>query len=119
MSKNSASIDAAFDNAEKRVKEAIQRGVRKASEFLLEQARRRVPIETGALSRSGHVLTIEDAVSVVGYVIFDTPYATRQHEDPDLKHDPGRTFKYLERPALELRDTLFEIIADEVRKALL
>ncbi|MGW0134827.1 hypothetical protein [Streptomyces sp. NPDC003299] len=92
------------------------RGVRLGAEHLLEVSRRRVPIEEGTLERSG-VATVDEA-SVTSAVSFDTVYAVRQHEDLTLRHDAGRTAKYLERPLREEADTITAIIAAQVRRAL-
>lgn len=92
------------------------RGVRLGAEHLLEVSRRRVPIEEGTLERSG-VATVDEA-SVTSAVSYDTVYAVRQHEDLTLRHDAGRTAKYLERPLDEESDTITAIIAAQVRRSL-
>jgi hypothetical protein len=75
-----------------------------------------VPIEEGTLERSG-VVSVDEA-SAEAAVSFDQPYAVRQHEEMDLRHDAGRTAKYLETPLREEADTINAIIAAEVRRAL-
>jgi hypothetical protein len=51
-------------------------------------------------------------------VSYDTVYAVRQHEELTWRHAPGRTAKYLEGPLAEELDTVREIIAAELRRAL-
>lgn len=92
------------------------RGVRLAAEHLLNESRDRVPIEEGTLERSGTVTVDEADTSAV--VSYDTPYAVRQHEDMTLRHDAGRTAKYLERPLDEESATMQAIIAAQVRRSL-
>ncbi|MEK9521457.1 hypothetical protein MIU24_18985 [Streptomyces venezuelae] len=91
-------------------------GLRLGAEHLLGEARRVVPIEEANLERSG-VASVDEASMTAG-VSFDTPYAVRQHEDMTLRHDDGRTAKYLERPLNEQAGPITEIIAAQVRRAL-
>ncbi|MFF7146046.1 minor capsid protein [Streptomyces sp. SID2888] len=92
------------------------RGLRLAAEHVLERSRRLVPIEEGTLERSG-VASVDEATMTAG-VSYDTPYAVRQHEDLTLRHDNGRTAKYLEKPLREEGQTIREIIAAQLRRSL-
>lgn len=68
--------------------------VRACANFLLDESRKQVPLDTGALSRSGGVST--DGLEATVY--YDTPYAIIQHEKTGLNHQRGRKAKYLEDP---------------------
>lgn len=92
------------------------KGLKRAAEHLLQRSRSVVPIEEGALERSG--IASVDAVNLTAAVSYDTPYAVDQHEDMTLRHDQGRTAKYLERPMSEERGRIAEIIAAQIRKEL-
>ncbi|MFI8817458.1 MULTISPECIES: hypothetical protein [unclassified Streptomyces] len=92
------------------------RGLRLGSEHVLQVSRSRVPIEEGTLERSGTATLDEDELRAA--VAYDTPYAVRQHEEMDYRHDAGRTAKFLELPMAEEADTVGEIIAAEMRRAL-
>ncbi|MDX3214571.1 hypothetical protein PV318_03295 [Streptomyces sp. ME02-6991-2B] len=92
------------------------RGVQLAAEHVLERSRARVPIEEGTLERSG-VVSVDEG-DLTAAVSYDTPYAVRQHEDMSLRHDSGRTAKYLERPVAEAADQVQAIIAAQVRRSL-
>ncbi|MFM9613913.1 hypothetical protein [Streptomyces niveiscabiei] len=92
------------------------RGLRLAAEHVLERSRRRVPIEEGTLERSG-VASVDEGALIAG-VSYDTPYAIRQHEDLNLRHDNGRSAKYLERAVTEEAAAVAEIIAAQVRRSL-
>lgn len=92
------------------------RGVRIGAEHLLQVSRDRVPIEEATLERSGTVTVDEADVSAV--VSYDTPYAVRQHEDMTLRHDAGRTAKYLEDPLKEEQSVILDLIAAQVRRSL-
>ncbi|WP_430479308.1 hypothetical protein ACQZM9_21750 [Streptomyces sp. P11-1] len=92
------------------------RGLRLAAEHVLQVSRARVPIEEAVLERSGTATVDEDELRAA--VAYDTPYAVRQHEEMAYRHDAGRTAKYLEQPMAEEADTVGEIIAAEMRRAL-
>ncbi|MEV5086877.1 hypothetical protein AB0N18_02820 [Streptomyces griseoincarnatus] len=95
---------------------AAGRGARLAAEHLLGVSRDRVPIEEGTLERSGTVTA--DEANGAAAVSFDTVYAVRQHEDMTLRHDAGRTAKFLEDPFNEEQQAMQAIIAAQVRRAL-
>ncbi|MGI5252775.1 hypothetical protein [Actinacidiphila glaucinigra] len=94
------------------------RGVQLATEHVLERSRDRVPIEEGTLERSGVASVDDEGDQVTGAVSYDQPYAVRQHEDMTLRHDQGRTAKYLEGPLLEEADQIQALIAAQIRRAL-
>lgn len=97
-------------------RQGAARGLRVALEHLLQVSRERVPIEEGTLERSGTV-TVNEA-DLEGAVSYDTPYAVRQHEDLTLRHDRGRTAKYLEAPMHGEAGVMTQMIAAQVRRAL-
>ncbi|WP_406334357.1 minor capsid protein [Streptomyces zaomyceticus] len=97
-------------------REGALRGIRLGAEHLLAESRKVVPIEEATLERSG-TATVDEA-SLTAAVSYDTPYAVRQHEDMDLRHDEGRTAKYVERPLVEQAGVINEIIAAQVRRSL-
>jgi len=89
------SVKARWDDSQARatVADAGERGVRDCCQFLLDESRKQVPLDTGALSRSGAV----DTHGLQGTVSYDTPYAVKWHETPaNFQH--GRKCKYLEDP---------------------
>ncbi|EFL21894.1 conserved hypothetical protein [Streptomyces himastatinicus ATCC 53653] len=92
------------------------RGLRIAAEHVLAESRKIVPIEEATLERSG-VATVDES-SLTAAVSYDTPYAIRQHEELNYRHDAGRSAKYLERPLTEQADTVAEIIAAQLRRSL-
>lgn len=95
---------------------AAAHGLTLATEHVLGEARKLVPIEEGTLERSG--VASVDGGALTGAVSFDTPYAVRQHEDLHLRHDAGREAKYLEKPMARERDTCAKLIADAVRQGI-
>ncbi|MFD9853453.1 hypothetical protein ACFWXZ_14490 [[Kitasatospora] papulosa] len=97
-------------------RDGAARGLRLGSEHVLQVSRGRVPIEEATLERSGTATVDEEELTAA--VAYDTPYAVRQHEDMGLRHDAGRTAKYLEQPLAEEAAVVGEIIAAQVRRAL-
>lgn len=98
------------------IREAAIEGLGFAAEHLLQVSRERVPLEETILERSGTPSV--DPEKLQACVSYDTPYAVRQHEEMDWRHDDGRSAKYLEGPANEERDTMNEIIATQIRRSL-
>jgi hypothetical protein len=101
-----------FGGAARKITDAARVGLGDAGEHLLEESRRLVPHEEGTLERSSGVDQDGDVVTVW----YDQPYAVAQHEDRDLRHDPGRQAKYLEQPLVSERPTLLALIAARIRR---
>lgn len=97
----------------KEMRAGAVRGLHLAAEHVLGESRLVVPIEEATLSRSG--ATSVDASELTAAVSYDTPYAARQHEDLTLRHDPGRTAKYLEKPLTETRGDQAQIIGAAIK----
>lgn len=87
------------------------KGLRAAANVLLDESRKEVPLDTGALSRSGAVDVNEGDLSAT--VSYDTPYAVRWHEE-DANFQRGRKKKYLEDPLNNNRDRLLEYIRQQM-----
>ncbi len=97
---------------------AAEKAVALGGEHVLGESTKIVPLEEGTLSRSGKTsaeMTGDVAVAAVSY---DTPYAARQHEEMDWRHDPGRQAKYLEQPLGAAAPTVAKIYAQAAREAL-
>ncbi len=98
------------------MRRAAARGLLLGAEHVLTESRKRVPIAEGTLERSGAASV--DEQSLTSAVSYDTPYATRVHEDMNARHAPGRSAKYLESVLPETSDTVQALIAAQVRRAL-
>lgn len=102
--------------AEALILAALRDGGSDATEYVLEESNRTVPIEESTLERSG---TAEfDDASLTGTISYDTPYAAAQHEHTEFRHDAGRRAKWLELTLVEQAAAVRTFIADRVRKAL-
>lgn len=97
------------------IRDAAARGVGKAAEYVLGEARRIVPHEEGTLERSGRASVEQSGTSARGAVSFDTPYAVVQHERTHYRHKKGRRAKYLETPLNASQGKVQAIIAAELR----
>ncbi|WP_237559834.1 hypothetical protein [Corynebacterium neomassiliense] len=95
------------------VKQAEQRGVRLAAEHLRTTAVQQTPLETGALRNSAQV-TVEGTRAAVS---FNTKYAVKQHEELGYSHKDGRA-KYLESATVSEKDTMAQIIGQQIKGAL-
>jgi hypothetical protein len=98
------------------IRRGAARGVLLAAEHVLAESRKRVPIDEGTLERSGAAVVDESELTAA--VSYDTPYATRVHEDLRARHSPGRSAKYLESVLPEQAGTVEALIAAQVRRAL-
>lgn len=55
---------------------------------------------------------------LVGEVVFNTEYATYQHEELELKHPKGGEAKYLQKPLYENADNYVQGIARAIKREL-
>ena len=91
-------------------------GLRAASMFALTEANRTVPLDEGALQRSGG--TDIDTIALEAVVYYDTPYARRQHEEVTWRHPKQGRAKWLELTIEEQQAKIQQIIATQMRRAL-
>lgn len=96
-----------------KLRKSSARGLALASEHVLGVGNEKVPLEEGTLQRSG--TTSVDEKKLRAAVSYDTPYATKQHEDMTLRHDNGREAKWLENAINSEQDAVREIIARTIR----
>lgn len=101
-------------------KAGAERGVTLATEHVLTASRPFVPLEEGALERSGKAKSrgLHGEVSYGGDNATTQIVAIVQHERLDYRHAAGRTPKYLEGPLLAAADQVAQIIAAQVRREL-
>ncbi|GAB3472030.1 hypothetical protein [Actinophytocola sediminis] len=93
---------------------AVTRAVQEAGEALLSDSRDVTPRDQGDLINSGKV-TVAGDEAVVSY---DTPYAARQHEDPELRHDGNGQANYLGGPLRANSQRYLDHIARRAGEAL-
>ena len=77
------------------------------AETIIGRAKEIVPLDLGPLRASADEVGInvdesETSITVsFGFGGQASHYSIIQHENPDFRHAPGRTWKYLEHPTLE------------------
>ncbi|CAM5608662.1 hypothetical protein GCM10010329_17340 [Streptomyces spiroverticillatus] len=98
------------------IRQAAARGLLLGAEHVLDASRQRVPIAEGTLERSGAASV--DEQNLTAAVSYDTPYATRVHEDMTAQHSPGRSAKYLESVLPQTAPEVQALIAAQIRRAL-
>lgn len=75
----------------------------------------RTPLDVAGLRNSA--TASHDAGSLTAAVSYDTPYATRQHEELDFHHRTGGP-KYLESALASERDVVARLVQAQIKKAL-
>lgn len=104
------------------VREAAVEALQAAGELIADEADRRIPRDSGELAQSRKVDV--DAGRLVVDITYGgrgglpQAYAIRQHEDLDLQHPRGGQAKYLEQALEEHKDDVFQMIADDIRRAI-
>lgn len=123
-------VQKALDKAENVALKAAKEEVVAIVFDLLGEAMRRAPVKTGYLRGSGIAKVNDDQIAhtessgqgkanlvndfkkgkislqqfvdeLMGEVVFNSPYATYQHEEQELNHPSGGEAKYLETPLKE------------------
>src|SRR5678809_226099 len=76
--------------------ERVEKALVAEAKIEMAESQRRVPINTGALKKSGHVgQPVRSGRNISVPMIYDEPYAVYVHENPDAIHPKGQ-WKYLE-----------------------
>ncbi|WP_347242883.1 hypothetical protein [Thermogutta sp.] len=102
------------DKIQQKVNTGAPDVVWQASEHILEEANRTVPLDTGALMRSGR--THVDPASLTAYISYNTPYAVRVHEHPEWHFQGGRRGKWLELTIQEQQGAVRQWIASKLKE---
>jgi len=98
---------------------AAERGVKKATKYLLNKTLEVTPVDTGNLRESGQTYFIGTGFKTKGIVYFDesiAPYAIFVHEDLTKYHEPPTMAKFLQRTQWKERANLTRIIEEECAK---
>lgn len=93
-----------------KIEELASEGLLDGMEHVLGVSNSHVPHDLGDLQASG----MASVDGLEGAVSYDTPYAVRQHEDLQYRHDPGRTAKYLENAMTGEEQNVLKLIARRV-----
>lgn len=106
-----------------KIKSAGYIALKDTANIILDEAQRITPIDTGELETSGKVDgDYHDLTVYVSFTKLDESgesVAIIQHENPLYQHAPGKEYKYLEKPALQLGPALLPyVIKEELEKVL-
>ncbi len=93
---------------------------RQAENVMADSKDNYVPVRDGALKSTGHVQLPErrgrQVEVTLAYGGPEAPYALVQHENPDLSHRAGKSWKYLEKPLMAAVPSMAREIAAELDK---
>ena len=82
----------------------LARAVYAEATTVLNESKKIVPVDDGFLKNSGKVeapkISPKETSVEVTYGGAAAPYALYVHEDPEAQHAAGKTYKYLEIPAV-------------------
>jgi uncharacterized protein YuzE len=107
---------------EEEIEKAAMKGVRNLAYIIFEESQKLVPIDSHTLQESGFVSI--DKKNKIATIAYNTPYATKQHEDNTLDHSQSKIkygqgqAKYLERPFNEKSGDLKKVVEDSIHKVL-
>jgi len=86
----------------------LARAVYAEATTVLNESKKIVPVDDGFLKNSGKVeapkISPKETSVEVTYGGAAAPYALYVHEDPEAQHAAGKTYKYLEIPAVAHSD---------------
>ncbi|MFA5432297.1 MAG: HK97 gp10 family phage protein [Candidatus Paceibacterota bacterium] len=99
-------------------KTVTAKSLKKDLQDLQNKSSELAPYDLGDLAGSSDSDVKETFSGVEGFVSFDTPYATVQHEDLTYRHEPGKQSKYLEQPLKENIDRYVKNLGEAIRKAI-
>ncbi|MEM4167752.1 MAG: HK97 gp10 family phage protein [Candidatus Caldarchaeum sp.] len=84
--------------------------VRELADMILEDAKRRTPVRTGALRNSGHIRSLDEDRFLIAFGGPAAPYAYYVHENLKARHRVGEA-KYLEKAMANAQRYLQELLA--------
>lgn len=112
-------VRASLDRLASRFPNEVARALYAEAQVEMTEAKRRTPVDTGALRSTGHVdapdVGIGGDVSVtLGFGGPAAPYAVKVHEDLDAYHKVGQS-KFLESTIMESRPYMASRIARRIQ----
>lgn len=93
----------------------MAQAVNYAAEMLRADSVPLAPRDTGMLRNSAQV-TPATPDNLTAHVSYNTPYAVRQHEELDWRHEEGQA-KYLEEPVVRRAKNYQRAIANRIRRS--
>jgi hypothetical protein len=91
-------------------------GLVKGGLFLQRESQMVVPVDLDILKPSADTRNVGGPGFTADVVVsYTTEYAVYVHENLDARHKPGKRAKYLEGPAREKKNEIFQIVANEIK----
>lgn len=94
-----------------------QAGLEAAGQLLVSKIVEVVPLEEGPLQNSVRAVVQGNVLRVGAGSGPSAAYAVRQHEDPSLRHDAGRTDQFVARPFQENQAAMLALVQRAVSVA--
>jgi hypothetical protein len=96
----------------------LARAVFAEATTVLNEAKKIVPVRDGYLKNSGKVeapkISPQETSVEVEFGGAAAPYALYVHEDPNASHAPGKTYKFLEIPAMAHSDKFARAVKERL-----
>ena len=115
--KGMAEVRATLKKIAEEAPEKCRKALRRRGELIMSDSKKNyVPVDTGALKNTGHVITspAPKIQVILSYGGPATPYAIVQHERTNYHHKVGQA-KYLERPVMAAVATLAQDLAKDIK----
>ena len=98
------------------IREATQRALGDACEFLLDEMNKIVPHDEGFLESTGdYEIDPQEATAIISY---NTPYAVRLHEHPEYNFQNGRCGKWVEITINKYGDQAMKYLAQALKEVM-
>lgn len=111
-----SNVTAALKKSKTKATKGLRVGLFRAALFLQRESQKIVPVDTGALRASANTRMEGTAETPEAIVSYGQDYAVHVHENLEMRHKPGKVAKYLEKPALENKDKLRDIVMKAIKE---
>lgn len=108
-------IKMALESHQKATERGNKAGLIKAGVFLQKESQEIVPIDKNFLRPSAETIWEGEGFNTVVSVGYTASYAIYVHEDLEARHKPGKSAKFLEKPARTKGKRMAEIYTDTIR----
>lgn len=96
----------------------VERALFAEAQTVLNESKKIVPVDTGTLKNSGRVerpkVSQKETSIEITYGGAAAGYALFVHENPTARHAPGKTYKFLEIPAMAHADKFVQSVQDRI-----
>ena len=116
-----ADVLKAMKHADSVIGEKIANNMKRAGLFLQRESQKIVPVDTSNLKNSAGTRAFGEGWNTDVIVFYTASYAVWVHEietrnGKRVKHKPGKSAKFLEKPMRENRDKILRIISGSKEK---